>query len=219
MAILPSVCLEILSRRDFLRVTVATGSLIAANLSVNLAQAADKAKLLPWQQVVEVVHTQLAARPGYQPAYMTGDLLSRSDVQGALDALKKAGWNVANREEILKETLEDNDFLVRELRTSTGRKFSRAVMSDELVYDRLDRLTKFSGGQNLVHTIITLPDGAKLMGPHPTPALGNLMELLPKQASGFTPTDKNFDKPTGKIYAEPKLLKVLAESYAKAGGK
>ena len=212
MAILAFSGESVVSRRQFLRGGLLAGSLAMGLGIANFSSAAPAKKLPAWRVVQATVQSTLATRHGYQ----SGDLLSRSDIEGVLNQLKAQGWEVANGADLVKNALEDGHFLVRELRTSAGVKFSRAVMHDKNVYDRLDRLSQFSGGHNLIKTIITLPDGTKLMSDKPSPQFGDLTALLPKQANGMTPKDKNFDKPTGKIYNESELLIALAESYEKA---
>jgi hypothetical protein len=155
------------------------------------------------------VNTTLAARQGYKP----GDLISRGEVAAVCDALKQAGWDVPNRSELVKLSLDDGHFLVTELRTPDGVKFSRAIAGQSLPFDRLDRLSQQSGGEKLIHSLVTIPNGAKLMSSKPTPGFGDLNQLLPKQASGLTPKDKDFDKPTGKIYTEAQLVKALEKVW------
>lgn len=206
-------CLEIPSRRTFLRALLVGGSVTLPFGFSALAAAADAKKKLPaWSVIDETVRRTLATKRGYQP----GDLLSRGDVQNVLDQVGRVGWDVANRADLLKNTLEDGSFLVRQLQSAPGIRFSRAALTDPNVYDRLDRLSRFSGGENLIATITTMPGGSKLMAKPPSPNFGDLTALLPKQANGLTPRDKDFNKPTGKIYTEKQLLTALAESYKKA---
>ncbi|HTN77112.1 MAG TPA: hypothetical protein VL096_17755 [Pirellulaceae bacterium] len=180
-----------------------------ATMLRNSAGAAEPTKRPPWAAIEKLTKWQLSTRVGYLP----GDILSRSDVEAVLDQIKHDGWEVPNRADLLKNTLDDGHFVVKELRTPAGVKFSRAVMKDPNVFDRLDRLSEFSGGHKLIHTIVHLPDGTQLMLKHPTPGMNALTELLPKQANGFTPKDKDFNKPTGKIYNETELLTALNKSY------
>ncbi len=212
MAILAFGGVSVVSRREFLRLGLAGGSLLLGIGAEKFCAAAPTQKLPDWKTVEQTAKSTLASRQGYQP----GDLLAKSDVQGVLTQLQQLGWEVANRQELQKKTLDDGHFLVKELRTTAGLKFSRAVQHDDNVFDRLDRLSEYSGGHKLIDTIVHLPDGTKLMLNKPTPGFSDLMSLLPKQANGLTPTNKDFSKPTGKIYNETELLKALADSYVKA---
>lgn len=195
------------SRREFLRLAAATGSL---SLLVFLPQpATGAAPSLTWPAATEVVRRQLALRRGYQ----VGDLITRGDVEPSFKTLAGLGWLVADRDQILQKILDDGHFLARELRSPAGQKFMRGVSKEPLVYDRLDRLSEMPGGQQLIHDIIPLPNGQKFMAKKPTPGFTDLTILLPKQANGKTPRDKDFNKPTGKIYAENDLVKALEKAW------
>ena len=196
------------SRRNFLRQAAAFGSVA---LGIFFGTEIDAKAPLAWDKSAAIVTSTLATRQGYRP----GDLISQTDVKGVLAALKDAGWEVAEPSKLLELTLEDSNFLVRQARSQAGTKFLRGVAGDKLPLDRLDRLSRMPGGQNLVQTIIQLPDGQKLMGKHPTPGLGDLTELLPKGANGLTPVEKDFDQPTGRIYTESELLAELQERWKK----
>jgi hypothetical protein len=162
-----------------------------------------------WADAQQIVARSLVYGPQYRP----GDLISRGDAQRALDHLKVAGWQAPDQNKLLAKVLDDGHFLVRELRTPAGLAFSRAVANQSNSFDRLDRLSQQPGGQKLVHSIIRLPDGVKLMSPKPTPGFGDLTELLPKQANGRTPKVPDFNKPTGKIYTESQLLAELKKAW------
>jgi hypothetical protein len=196
------------SRRQFLRATAAYGSAI---FGIFVAGQTLASTPLSWDKVSGMVKSTLATRQGYQP----GDLISQQDVKSVLSALKGEGWEVSEQSKLLELVLEDSNFLVRQARSAAGTKFMRGVAGDKLPFDRLDRLSRMPGGQQLVQSIVHLPDGQALMGKHPTPGLGDLTELLPKQANGLTPVDKNFNKPTGRIYTEAELLTALEERWKK----
>lgn len=205
----------ILSRRQFLRTFAAAGSIACLAAMPIVAPAAPKASSLAWGDIERLVKQQLATRHGYR----AGDLISRSEVETVLQLLEQSGWKVPEKEKLTERVLEDGHYLVRQSRTQAGQKFLRGVAGESLVYDRLDRLIAMPGGQQLVHDIMRLPDGQKLMSKKPTAGFSDLTILLPKQANGKTPHDKNFDKPTGRIYTETDLLKALQESWQKQSGK
>jgi hypothetical protein len=164
---------------------------------------------LDWPAVQQIVQHSLASRQGYRP----GDLVSRGDAEQALERLKTAGWDVPEKSKLVSLCLDNGHFLVRELRTPAGLAYSRAVARQSLPFDRLDRLSQEPGGQKLIHSIVNLPDGVKLMSPKPTPGFGDLTELLPKQANGRTPKVKDFDRPTGKLYTGQQLLAELKRRW------
>lgn len=203
------------SRRQFLRLCAAAGSLAATSfLGENASTFAQVRVTLTWGQVTDLVLRQLASRRGYQ----SGDLLSQGEVRPVFDVLAQAGWVVADRDEIIRLVLEDGHYLVKQSRTSVGLKFLRGVAKQSMVYDRLDRLCAMPGGQQLVHDMMRLPNGQDLMKPKPTPGFTDLTSLLPKQANGKSPRNKDFDKPTGKIYTEAQLVKALEKSWKTAKG-
>jgi hypothetical protein len=161
--------------------------------------------------VAALVRTVLTAKQGYQP----GDILSQSDAKAVLDALAKAGLKVSQQDDLLKLLLDDGSFLVKELRSPPGVKFMRGVAHEPIPFDRLDRLSSMPGGERLVHSIIRLPNGQTYMSAKPTPGFTDLTTLLPKQANGKTPVNKDFNKPTGKIYTEAALVQAIQKSLAK----
>lgn len=162
-----------------------------------------------WIQLRKVVDKYFAEQRGRSAT----DVLTSSEARATLDLLTKAGWKPKDSAKLQARVLGDGDFLVRELKSKEGRKFLAATSSEGLVYDRLDRLTKYSGGDRLVTSIINLPNGPAFMRPKPTPGFGTLMDLLPKEASGKTPVDPQFNKPTGKIYTAAQWIKELESAY------
>jgi hypothetical protein len=175
-------------------------------------------KLAPWSELRPVVEKHFAQQKGR----VASDVLVASEAKASLDELDRNGWKPKESAKLLARVCQDSDFLVSELRTTEGRKFLSATSGEAHVYDRLDRLTKHSGGQKLVSSVIRLPNGPSFMRPKPTPGFGTLMDLLPKGASGKTPVDPQFNKPTGKIYTVAQWVKELetahtAESKVVAG--
>lgn len=162
-----------------------------------------------WSQVTQIAVAELAQRKGYQ----AGDLLTFDDIEGVLVALAVSGWQPRDQQRILEDTLADSDALAQILRTEHGTRFMRKVSQDSLIFDRMDRVCRVSGGQRMLRDISRLPDGeklAKLHRPHGTPGF---LDLLPKNASGKVRSIRNYDKPTGRIYTQEQLLRRLQESY------
>lgn len=152
---------------------------------------------------------QLAQREDYQP----GDLLTNSDVKEVLKALAAAGWQPPDQKDILAHTLPDDDTLVRTLSTERGKRFMRKVAEDDLIFDRLDRVSRTYGGERMVNDLAKLPDGYKYAKTKRPNGVPGFLDLLPKTGSGKKRSIKDYDKPTGRIYCEKQLLERLENSY------
>jgi len=168
--------------------------------------AATKDKSLPsFTKVKEVVDRHFKSLPSYRP----GDLIARSDVKPVFEQLQVLGWRVADREAILKGVLDDEAFLVRQLRTKAGRKFMEQIKKYPDSYDRLDRLTRLPQGRQTVQALIRGPDGYKMIEYMTTTPGGSELGRMLSQA----PKGRQFNEPTGRIYTEAQLLKQLGKSY------
>ncbi len=179
----------------------------AGQASISSAQT-DQQRL-SLEQIGSLTSAELAQREGYQ----SGDLITQSDVKAVLKTLVGAGWQPADHKEILNLALPDDDALVRTLGTNNGRKFMRQAAGADLIYDRLDRVCRVSGGERMITDLAKLPDGGKyaqLKRPNGVPGF---LDLLPKTASGKRRSIKNYEAPTGRIYNETQLTKKLEESY------
>ncbi len=95
----------------------------------------------------------------------------------------------------------------------------RQVSSRELIYDRLDRISRESGGPQLIQDIVKLPDGERYAKPKSGHGVPDLLDLLPKKASGETRKIANYHKPSGSIYTTNDLIVRLAESHRQAAAK
>lgn len=165
-----------------------------------------------WGEVRRVVETQLSSRKDFEPS----DLLSRSQVSGVLQQLAAAGWSPDDRSEIEADTLPDNSVLVRTLRSPQGVRFMRKVAGQPGVYDRLDRIASETGGEPLLVGLVRLPDAERFTVARPARGLPDLVDFLPKNASGKTRTVKDFGKPTGRVYTAADLVQRLESSYRRA---
>ena len=172
----------------------------------------EEEKLPTWNDVVKAVTSNFDGRR------LTGrhDLIARGDVTPLFVVLAKLGWKVEDRDQILNELLPDSHFLVQQLRSQPGQRFIKKVASESLIYDRLDRISQERGGQALIHDLIRLPDGDRYARQNPGQAVPNLLDLLPKDASGRTRQIRNYGKPTGKIYVRDQFVKRLDASYQAA---
>src|SRR6185503_17441521 len=112
--------------------------------------------------------------------------------------------------------LPDQHVVVRTLRSAAGKKFMRQVSGRELMYDRLDRISEVSGGTLLIQDLVKLPNGERYAKPMSGGGVPDLLDLLPKNASGQTRRIRDYHKPTGRFYTVSDLVAGLKESYRKA---
>lgn len=193
------------------RLIACTLAVVVATPSASLGSQAKpkkgaKPKFPEWNAVRATLVKQLRQRRGYRG----GDILSRSDVERVLNALAKDGWKVADRKQILGQTLPDNDYLVQQLRTPRGTTFMRKVSANRGTYDRLDRLRRLPLGKRRIPELINNPGGHTLIlymvG---TPGGKNLGRYLNQTRKGG-----NFNQSTGRLYNGRALLQRLKISYS-----
>jgi hypothetical protein len=169
-------------------------------------------KLPPWDQVKQIADQQLNSAADYQ----SGDLISRRQVDPVFDMLMRAGWNVKNRSEILNLVCSDNDPMVRQFRTASGKQFMRQISKSQLGYDRVDQIEHLRGGQTLgqstIDLLIATPGGYK--------NILNLGKSSPKQISSWMLApgwqNLNFNSSTGRIYTADAFMARLRQSYDNA---
>ena len=143
------------------------------------------------------------------------EIISCGQVEPIFARLKRLGWEVSEKEEILAAVPAENDFIVRQLRTTTGRKFMRQIARYPNAYDRLDHLSRLPHGKQTVRDLIRGPDGYKMIEYMTTASGGiELGKMLSKDPHGA-----GFNKPTGRIYTVSMLLARLKEAYATASGE
>ena len=145
--------------------------------------------------------------------YKAGDLVSQSHVARALERVTDAtGWEVPNREAIVKLALADNSFLVAQLSTPGGRQFMRSIAKYSGTYSRLDRLSTISGGQQFIKDVMRKPGGSDIIQyMATTPGGHNLGTMMAGVKQGV-----DLNKPTGRIYTADDLLAQLKRAYGKA---
>ena len=137
------------------------------------------------------------------------DLLSKGDVRPLFDVLAKQGWNVADREQIISQLLDDKYFMVLMFKKGAGRDFAHSCARFPGGYDRLDRLSRLPHGDTFIEGLIEGPDGYKMIE-YMTETPGG--DVLGQQVSN-APKGRNFNDPTGRIYTTTELLMRLRESY------
>lgn len=170
---------------------------------------AEEEKLPSLAQVQQTVESWFRAAADHRP----GDLISKSQVEQVLKALEKLGWQVPDRAELLSDVLDDQHMMVRTFRTSAGKRFMRKISGRELIYDRFERIASVSSGPQLIQDIVKLPDGERYAKPRSGGGVPDLLDLLPKNASGKTRRISDYDKATGHLYTVADLIDRLAESY------
>jgi len=197
-----------------LRGAIATAFIVSfqfgAATTASRALAADSPKLPPYTSVRKAVREYFAAQPGYQRR----DIISQRNATAVFADLEKLGWKVADRREIFDRVPADDELLVRELRTSAGRKFMRQMDRYPDAYDRLDRLSKMPQGTSTLKRLVAGPDGYKLIEYLTTASGGKEMGKMLSN----TPRGRGFNRSTDRIYTQRLLLAALKASYKEAGG-
>ncbi len=177
-------------------------------LAAGGVNAATQAKTPDFDAVAKVVRSHVASRPGYQD----GDLVTRSQIEGVIKSVAAAGWKVHNGREIAELGLPDNSFLVRELSSSSGRKFMRKISQLPGGYAHLDRLSSIPRGESIVRDLIRQPGGDEMIAYLATTRGG---QNLGKSMSGVR-GGVDVNKPTGRIYTANDLLNALQRAYRAA---
>jgi hypothetical protein len=136
-------------------------------------------------------------------------LLSQGDVRALFPLLEKAGWKVADQNQILKQLLPDNDFMVQQFRTAGGRTFSEQIARLPGGFDRCDRLRRLPRGEGYLSDMIRGPDGYKLFQYMTETEGGTNLGIMLSEVDGGA----NFNRNTGRIYTIDDLVKRLKTSY------
>jgi hypothetical protein len=145
------------------------------------------------------------------PDYRAGDIISRSQIEKAIGAVEGAHGKVKGADAIVEKGLADNSFLIRELSSTTGKKFMRKVGRHVGAYARLDRLSSISGGQKVVRDLIRQPGGDELLTYMTTTKGGH---KLGRQMAGVQ-RGADLNKPTGRIYTAEELIAEFERSEVK----
>ncbi len=155
--------------------------------------------------VQSTIGKSIARRENYQD----GDLICQSQVRDVLDAVARAGWDVPNRDAILKRVLADGSFLIKEASTPAGRSFMRRVGRHAGAFGRLERLSTISGGERLIRDLIRQKDGDKLIEyMATTPGGQNMGRMAANSKNGI-----DLNKPTGRLYTANELVSQLDQLY------
>lgn len=176
-----------------------------------------QAKTTPIPSFAEVKQT-VAQYFEAMPKFRENDLLTRDVVEPLLGKLQKMGLPLADAGQILGKVPSKDEFLADQLSTDRGRQFMRRISGYPGAYDRLDRLSRMPHGEQTIRDLVRGPGGDKMLQ-YMTTAQGGTE--LGKQLSN-SPTGKQFNEPTGRIYTVTLLLKRLQQSHTaalKAAGK
>jgi hypothetical protein len=202
---------SLLSLRTWL-VSLVVCSFVHVSVRDSVADEVQQVILPPFTAVRQTVEAHFASQRDRQPR----DIISLSEVDQALRAVNKLGWEIEDQTEILSKTLPDSHVLVQTFRSPAGRKFMNQISGRPLMYDRFDRISKESGGPRLIQDIVKLPDGERYAKPKSGGGVPDLLDLLPKKASGTTRRIENYHKATGNLYTVEELIARLQISHQKA---
>ena len=175
----------------------------------NQGARCEETKLPPFTAIRQTVEEHFASQRGRQ----SRDIISRSEVEAALRQVSQLGWKIEDEAEIINNTLADDHVLIKTFRTPSGRRFMQQIASRPLMYDRFDRIANESGGPQMIRDLVKLPDGERYAKPESGGGVPDLLDLLPKNASGKTRRIQDYHKPTGHLYTVDDLLRRLEESH------
>jgi hypothetical protein len=183
-----------------------TGSIgfAAADAVASEKAAAATSKAAQREAVRVAVAQSFAKQPGYEP----GDLVTRRQVEAALDHVEKTTKYAPARdarEKLVKSTIDDRSFLAEQLRSPQGKSFMRRVAMIPGGFDLVDRMGQMKQGHSTVSRLVRGPDGYKLVEYMlKSKGGGELERMLAKD-----PGNADFGKPTGKIYTAEQLVAAL----------
>jgi hypothetical protein len=198
--------IEFLIETESMSTQKLTIGLLLYCLGASAYGAVDTQPLPTWNTVEKIVEERFAKLPDFQPR----DLISRSQVNGVFDELKRSGWTVRDQAAISKQVPSDDEWFVEELRTPAGRKFMRQIDHYPLAYDRIDRLSGMIMGHENVRALVRGPDGYKMLEYMTSTQYGkNLGQMLSQDPRGA-----GFNSSTGQLYTVADFEKRLAKSYA-----
>ncbi|MEM8681009.1 MAG: hypothetical protein AAGF97_16820 [Planctomycetota bacterium] len=159
-----------------------------------------------FEEVEAYVESQFPTTVNYKP----GDLITKSEVAPVLSGLSSIGWNVQRPDLILDLVLDDNDYLVKELRTRKGKKLYDKVAKYPGVLSHLDRMRDMHGGKKTLEVFVQkTPNNADIIKTLVTTKRG---KRFAKDVAKY-PNGKDFNKPTDRIYRVQELLISLRKLY------
>ena len=159
-----------------------------------------------WEKISKAYDAYFAQVKGHHASA----LITRTQVEPLWEPLTRAGWPVPadERASLMKLIPKEGEFMVRQLRSTSGRKFMWNVATKyPEIYDRLDRLCHTDGGgRPAAAGLISAPD-----------ALLTVKYMFSKGGelswSSLMQDKKSFNKPTGRIYTAEALKSRLEELF------
>ena len=148
--------------------------------------------------------------------WQSGDIISKSDIQGISEKLNEIGWQVGKWQKIEAAVLDDNQYLVQKLRTKAGRRFMRRISHYPLAYDRLDQVIVMENGKMVLDDLIRWRKGYEYVDVPHGPGFDRITELLPIPKERKRKLPQRLKQPTGKIYTATSLVDVLKELHISA---
>lgn len=184
--------------------TLALQVVAATAAASNDGRTGEQRSLPPFSTVERLVDEYYASK-----TIQSNDLLSQGDVKPVFAILAQHGWDVADKDQILKLVPGDKSWLVRTLRTPRGKTLARDTSRFPGGLDRLDRLSRLPHGHTFIEGLMSGPDGYKLFE-YMTQTPGG--KVLGRQVE-HAPKGRNFNEPTGRIYTPEDLITRLRQSY------
>ncbi|MGE0605696.1 MAG: hypothetical protein AB7O62_01125 [Pirellulales bacterium] len=157
-----------------------------------------------WPEVEKIVQGQFK-----EARRKPSELISQADIKPIFDELAKAGWKVPDQADILKLVPADGDPLVKQLRSPSAKKALNGIGSRQGVYDRLDRMIALPEGQQFLRDVLSWPDPSKMLKTLTTTNQG--ADLAGSLTN--SPPDKDFTKPTGRLYTSAAFTARLKKSH------
>ena len=163
-------------------------------------------ELPPFSDVEQLVKKHFA--PTYK--FKEGDLITKSDVSPFLAQLPSIGWHLPKPERILDRVLDDNDYLVRQLKSPKGRQLFQRTAKYPGALDRLDRMREMHGGNKTLDVFVQkTPGNADVLTTILTTKRGQrFANDIAKYNNG-----KDFNEPTERIYRVQELVPALKQIY------
>ena len=170
--------------------------------------AAPRPQAADVRAAAKVVTEFFASQPGYQK----GGLVTRSQVEKVVAKMVSNGAKISDPGSVVKLSLADDSFLVRELSTADGKRFMRKIAASPGAYSHLDRLSTIPRGQSLIRDLVRTKDGDKMIEYLATTKGGKNMSSMMAQPRGGV----DLNKPTGRIYTADDLVAALKVAMQKS---
>jgi len=172
---------------------------------IRIAAAQEKRPPPQFNQIEQAVWDYFKSQPGFQASM----LITREQVEPLFSKLAQMGFEVPNSKSILDKLPSGNEFFVAALYSPAGLKFMEQFGRYAELYDRLDRLSRMPRGRQTVQDVIKDPGGQQMMRYLTAAPSGKSSDKSPSNV----PRAADFNKPTGRIYTVPMLLRQLQGQY------